>query len=56
METLYLVLIIFGSFLVGMKLKCKSKCCGCEFDMEKAEDENGNILRTLKLVKRTETM
>tara|TARA_Y100000361_G_scaffold26094_1_gene21121 strand:- start:640 stop:810 length:171 start_codon:yes stop_codon:yes gene_type:complete len=56
MDTIYLVLIIVGSFFAGMKLKCKSKCCGCEFDMEKSEDENGNILRTLKVIKRTDTM
>jgi hypothetical protein len=55
METYVIILIVIGTFIAGLKFKCKSKCCGCEIDLVK-EENNGEIMRTIKIVKRSNTI
>jgi hypothetical protein len=55
METYMIILIIIGTFIAGLKCNCKSKCCGCEIDLVK-EETNGEVLRTIKIIKRSNTI
>lgn len=55
------MLIILGSFLLGLKLKCKSncklcKCCKCELELEKKENDDGSIIREIKIIKKTKSI
>lgn len=59
MEVIY-ILSIIGSIIatniIFKKFICKSKCCdwcNCEIDLERTEDDNGNILREIKIMRKS---
>jgi len=60
MEYYYLIMII-GSILLGLKMKCKSnckicKCCDCIIELEKIEKDDGSVLREVKIIKKTKSI
>jgi len=55
MNNYYYIFIILGSFLLGLKLKCKSKCFNCECELDKKETEDGSVLREVKIFRKTKS-
>ena len=53
MDNLYYMFIIIGSFIIGLKLKCKSKCCDFECELDKKQNEDGTTLREIKIIKKS---
>ena len=59
MEVIYILSIIGSLIATNIILKkfiCKSKCCSlcdCEIELEKKEDAHGNILREIKIMRKS---
>jgi hypothetical protein len=57
----YYIIIFIGTFLLGLKLKCNSKCrickcCDCDIQLEKIENDDGSVLREIKIVKKQKSI